>query len=67
MENTNKVKAWLTIFFTAIGGWIGILTIPVLILVVCNLIDYATGLVASKYRNQKIKSYKSFRGIVKKV
>lgn len=67
MENTNKVKVWLTIFFTAIGGWLGILAIPVLILVICNLIDYATGLAASKYRNQKINSYKSFRGIVKKV
>ena len=33
----------------------------------CNLIDYATGLMASKYRAQDINSYKSIRGIFKKV
>ncbi len=67
MEKASKFKVWLTAFLTAITGWIGILAIPVLILVLCNIIDYATGLVASKYRNQKINSYKSFRGIVKKI
>jgi len=63
----NKVKAIFIAFFTALAGWLGILAIPVLILVLCNLIDYVTGLVASKYRNQKVNSYKSFRGIVKKI
>ena len=63
----NKVKAIFIAFFTALAGWLGILAIPVLILVLCNLIDYVTGLVASKYRDQKINSYKSFRGIVKKI
>ena len=63
----NKVKAVVIAFFTALAGWLGILAIPVLILVLCNLIDYVTGLVASKYRDQKINSYKSFRGIVKKI
>lgn len=67
MENTNKAKAWLTAFLAVLTGWIGILAIPVLVLVLCNIIDYATGLAASKYRNQKINSYKSFRGIVKKI
>ncbi len=33
----------------------------------CNLIDYSTGLMASKYRAQDINSYKSIRGIFKKV
>ena len=63
----NKVKAVVIAFFTALAGWLGILAIPVLILVLCNIIDYVTGLVASKYRNQKVNSYKSFRGIVKKI
>ena len=63
----NKVKAIFIAFFTALAGRLGILAIPVLILVLCNLIDYVTGLVASKYRDQKINSYKSFRGIVKKI
>ncbi len=38
-----------------------------ILLVACNLIDYATGLMASKYRAQDINSYKSIRGIFKKV
>lgn len=67
MENTNKAKAWLTAFLAVLTGWIGILAIPVFILVLCNLIDYGTGLVASKYRDECINSYKSFRGIAKKV
>ena len=41
--------------------------VPVILLVACNLIDYATGLMASKYRAQDINSYKSIRGIFKKV
>ena len=46
---------------------LGILAIPVLLLVSCNLIDYITGLMASKYRNQKMDSYKGIRGITKKI
>ena len=38
-----------------------------ILLVACNLIDYATGLMASKYRAEDINSYKSIRGIFKKV
>lgn len=63
----NKIKAGFTAFFSVLAGWIGILAIPTLILVLCNVIDYATGLVASPFRGQKIDSYKSFRGIAKKV
>lgn len=46
---------------------LGILAVPVLILVGCNVIDYATGLLAAKYRRQALDSYKGFRGIAKKV
>lgn len=67
MEDTNKVKAAVTAFLAVLTGLIGILAIPVFILVLCNLIDYGTGLVASKYRNERINSYRSFRGIAKKI
>lgn len=46
---------------------LGILAIPVLLLVGCNVIDYITGLIASKYRGQLLDSYKGFRGIAKKI
>ena len=48
-------------------GFLGILAIPVFLMVGCNLIDYITGLIASKYRNEKMNSYKGMRGIAKKV
>lgn len=40
---------------------------PVLLMVACNVLDYATGLMASTYRSQDINSYKSIKGIMKKV
>jgi toxin secretion/phage lysis holin len=63
----NKIKTFFTTVFSALAGWLGILAIPVLILVLCNIIDYITGLVASKFRNEAISSYKGFRGIAKKI
>lgn len=46
---------------------LGVLYIPVLLMVLCNIIDYATGLMASASRKDGISSYKSIRGISKKV
>lgn len=63
----NKEKGIFTVIMTAVSAWIGILAIPMLVLVLLNLFDYGTGLVASKYRRQDISSYKSLRGIAKKV
>ena len=63
----HKIKTLFTALFSALAGWLGILAIPVLILVMCNVTDYITGLVASKYRGQAIDSYKGFRGIAKKI
>lgn len=50
-----------------LSSLLGILTIPVLLMVACNVIDYITGLMASPYRSEDINSYKSIRGIMKKV
>ena len=67
----TKAKVLFTAVFGAICSYLGILAIPVFILVVCNIIDYGTGLAAAKYRDpdskQPVKSYKSIRGIIKKV
>lgn len=67
MDEMKKFKS----IFTAVGGVatsiLGILAIPVLLLVSCNVIDYITGLVAAKYREQRINSYKGVKGITKKV
>lgn len=63
----TKIKTIFTAVVSLIMELLGVLAIPVLLMVGCNIIDYVTGLIASKYRNEKINSYKSVRGIFKKV
>lgn len=48
-------------------SWLGILAVPVFLMVGCNFVDYITGLCAAKYRQDQVSSYKSIRGITKKV
>lgn len=67
VRNVDKTKGWLTIALSAIMDFLGILAIPVFLMVGCNIIDYITGLIASKYRQEQINSYKGMRGIIKKV
>ncbi len=67
VKNIDKGQAWVTIAVSAIMDFLGILAIPVFLMVGCNLIDYITGLIASKYREEQLNSYKGIRGIVKKV
>ena len=63
----DKIKAIVTAIFATLTSLLGALAIPVGLLVACNIIDYITGLTASKYRGQEISSYKGIRGITKKV
>lgn len=61
-------KKILTTAGSILSSLLGILYIPVMLMVLCNIIDYATGLMAAKYRKENtISSYKSFKGIAKKV
>ena len=50
------VKVTVIAVVSALMSWLGILAVPVLLLVGCNIIDYATGLCAVKYRNDNIKT-----------
>ena len=68
MNNVNTAKVIITGIMAFLSSILGVLYIPVLLMVACNIIDYATGLMAAKYRTDgKISSYKSIRGIQKKV
>lgn len=65
---TNSIKVVFTAITSALSAFLGILYVPVLLMVACNIIDYITGLIAAKYRNDGgISSYKSMKGIFKKV
>ena len=63
----KKIKEIFIAAGTLLSSWLGILYIPVMILVCCNIIDYATGLCAAKYRSETVNSYKSVKGIAKKI
>ncbi len=63
----DKLKLIIAAIMSILMSWLGILAVPVFLLVGCNLADYFTGLVAAKYRNETVSSYKGIRGIWKKV
>ena len=43
VEQANYIKAIFTAVFAFLSALLGVLAVPVILLVVCNLIDYATG------------------------
>lgn len=62
----------LQVLVATVSGFLssvlGILYIPVLLMVSSNIIDYVTGLMAAKHREDgTISSYRSIKGIKKKV
>lgn len=68
MENINTIKAIVTVVAAVLSALLGTLYIPVLLMILCNIIDYATGLMAAKNRpDGGISSYRSIKGIKKKV
>lgn len=68
MDKANLLKKIVGAISSVLSSMLGILYIPVLLLVTCNIVDYTTGLIAAKYRDDgTISSYKSFQGIFKKI
>lgn len=64
----EKVKIFITAVTGILSSILGVLYIPVLLMVSSSIIDYITGLIAAKYRaDGKISSYKSIKGIYKKI
>ena len=65
--NINQMKAITVTVGGVLSSFLGTLYIPVLLMIACNIIDYATGLMAAPNRKVGISSYKGMRGICKKV
>ena len=63
----EKGKAVVIAAFTALSSWLGILAIPVYVLVLLNIADYATGVYAASFRGEAVSSYKGLNGIAKKI
>ena len=54
MEHATYIKTGFTAVFAFVSSLLGVLAIPVILMVACNIIDYATGLMASPYQSQDI-------------
>ena len=67
MDFLKTIKAVCVTAFGLLSSWLGVLAVPVYVLVGCNVMDYATGLLAAHRRGQKVSSYKGINGIAKKV
>ena len=63
----KRIKELFIVIGTALSAWLGILYVPAMILFACNIIDYVTGICAAGYRKENVSSYRSFRGIAKKI
>ena len=63
----EKIKTIITIIIGAFFGFFGMLAIPILLLVSSNIIDWITGVMATKNRKEQLSSYKSLEGIAKKI
>lgn len=67
MNKVNTIKGVFASIMGVLNSIFGILAIPIVLLVICNIIDYVTGILASKFRGQEISSYKGIKGITKKI
>ena len=68
MKKMNYAKIFVTAVASLLSSILGILYVPVLLMEACNVIDYITGLLAAGSRQDGgISSYRSMRGIIKKV
>ena len=63
----GKIKAIFITVGSALSSFFGILFVPILLMVLCNVIDYITGILAAPKRGEKINSSIGLAGIVKKV
>lgn len=63
----EKIKGIFTALTSAFFSFFGLLAIPILLLVGTNITDYITGLLATKYRGEKLDSNIGIKGIFKKI
>lgn len=67
MEIMEKFKVEFTAVTAFLSSLLGILYIPVMLMVLCNVIDYITGIIASIKRKDGLQSQVMLWGVVKKV
>lgn len=65
--DTNITKAVIVTVLSTFFSGFWALIIPLVLLIVCEIVDYATGIAAADSRGQEVRSEKSYAGIKKKV
>ena len=63
----NKVKDIIDFITSTFFSFFGLLAVPILLLISSNIIDYITGLMVAENKNDKLSSYRSLKGIFKKL
>lgn len=63
----DKIKLFCITLGAALSAKLGLLAAPVYILLFLSFTDYITGLIAAPIRGEQRSSYKSLRGIIKKL
>ena len=66
MENAYSKGIFISLW-GALSALFGVLALPMILMLACNIIDYATGLMAIPYRGDTPKSYKHIHGLIKKI
>ena len=63
----DKIKAVFITIGSVFSSLLGALYIPVILMVLCNVIDYVTGILAAPRRGIRVNSARGLQGIIKKV
>lgn len=65
MQN-KELQVFISAAFAGLLYYLGVVSIPIIMLICAMIIDYITGMLAASY-NSELSSKKGIRGIVKKV
>lgn len=63
----EKFKTIFISIGSAISSFFGVLFIPIILMVICNTLDFVTGIVAAHCKGEQVRSKVFYRGIAKKV
>ena len=65
--NFNKITTFITTVVAGFFSFFGLLAIPLLLLVPCQVVDWFTGIAVAKVKKEKVTSEKAFLGTAKKI
>lgn len=67
MDNLKLIKGLVITLGSALAATLGALVLPLLLMIVCNVMDWVSGLLAAPHRGQKISSDLAREGMVRKI